>query len=45
LQATEDFRTWTPLWTSPVSTANQLVTFVDTAAAGSRSRFYRVQVN
>jgi hypothetical protein len=45
LQATEDFRTWTPLWTTPVSTANQLVSFVDTTATGSRARFYRVQVN
>ena len=45
LQSTEDFRFWTPVWTSPVTTANQLVSFVDTTAAGSRSRFYRVQMN
>lgn len=45
LQATEDFRSWTPIWTSPVTTANQLVSFVDTQANATRSRFYRVQVN
>ena len=45
LQATEDFRSWIPIWNSPVTTANQLVSFVDTATAVSRSRFYRVQMN
>jgi hypothetical protein len=45
LQATEDFRTWVPIWNSPVTTANQLVSFVDTAITPSRSRFYRVQLN
>jgi len=45
LQATEDFRSWTPVWNSPITAANQPVSFVDTTATGSRSRFYRVQVN
>jgi hypothetical protein len=45
LQATEDFRSWIPVWTVPVTTANQLISFVDTTATGSRSRFYRVQMN
>jgi hypothetical protein len=45
LQATEDFRSWTPVWNSPVTTANQLLHFVDTAATATRSRFYRVQMN
>ena len=45
LQATEDFHSWTPIWTSPVTTANQLVSFVDTKAAATPSRFYRVQMN
>ena len=45
LQATEDFRSWTPLWNSPVTAANQLITFVDSAATPSRSRFYRLRVN
>ena len=45
LQATDDFRSWIPIWNSPVTTANQLISFVDTRAAASRSRFYRVQMN
>jgi hypothetical protein len=45
LQATEDFRSWTPLWTRPPATANQLVSYVDTRANATRSRFYRVQMN
>jgi len=45
LQATEDFRSWTPIWTSPVTTANQLVSFVDTKATTTAARFYRVQMN
>jgi hypothetical protein len=45
LQATDDFRSWTPIWNSPVTTANQLVSFVDTIATATGARFYRVQMN
>jgi hypothetical protein len=45
LQATDDFRSWTPIWNSPVTTANQLVSFVDTIATATGTRFYRVQMN
>jgi hypothetical protein len=45
LQATEDFRSWIPIWNSPVTAVNQLVSFMDTATTPSRSRFYRVQMN
>jgi hypothetical protein len=45
LQVTEDFRSWTPIWNSPVTTANQLVSFVDTITTATGARFYRVQRN
>jgi hypothetical protein len=45
LQATEDFISWVPIWNSPAATANQLVSFVDTSATASRTRFYRVEMN
>jgi hypothetical protein len=45
LQATDDFRSWIPIWNSPVTTANQLVNFVDTIATPSGARFYRVLMN
>jgi hypothetical protein len=45
LQASDDFSSWTPIWNSPVTTANQLVSFVDTIATATGSRFYRVQMN
>jgi hypothetical protein len=45
LQATDDFRSWTPIWNSPVTTADRLVSFVDTVASSTGARFYRVQRN
>ncbi len=45
LQATEDLRSWTPLWTSPLASNNQLLSFADTAQTAARSRIDRLQVN
>lgn len=45
IQATEDFRTWTPIWNSSVAIANELLSVVDTASTMQRARFYRVQIN
>jgi hypothetical protein len=45
LQATEDFRSWTPIWNSPAGSGNQILTYVDSTARGLRARFYRVLSN
>jgi hypothetical protein len=43
LQASENLESWTNLWSSPVATANQLLSFVDTTQTPSLKRFYRLQ--
>jgi hypothetical protein len=45
LQATEDFRSWTPIWNSPAGSGNQTLSYVDGTDRGLRARFYRVQSN
>jgi len=44
LQASEDLVSWTNLWRSPLATAKQLLSFVDTVQTPSGKRFYRIQV-
>jgi len=44
VQATEDFRSWTTFWTSPVAATNQLLSIVDTTRSGSGKRFYRTRL-
>ena len=44
VQTTEDLRTWTTLWSTPVVTVNRSYSIVDTAQTASRRRFYRLQI-
>ena len=44
VEATEDFRAWTNIWSSPVATAGQSFSVVDTASTMKRMRFYRVEI-
>ena len=44
LLATEDFRSWITVWRSPLSTANEWFSFVDTERPASGHRFYRVRI-
>lgn len=45
LLATEDFRAWVSLWSSPSVTSNQVFTYTDSAQTATRARFYRVQLH
>jgi len=44
IQATYDLKTWTNLWRSTVSTANQQFNYTDPTVSPSGKRFYRLQV-
>jgi hypothetical protein len=44
VQASEDLRSWTTLWRSPVANSNQRFAYVDSANPGSGRRFYRLLV-
>jgi hypothetical protein len=43
IQATEDFRTWTTVWISPVAASTQPMLFVDSTPTASGKRFYRAR--
>jgi hypothetical protein len=45
IQATEDLRTWTTIWSSQLTVVNQSFSVVDTAQTATRKRFYRVQIS
>ena len=45
LQATEDFRSWATIWTTPAAISNQVFKFLDPISPATHARFYRVRIN